>query len=70
MSCEGVRVSGYWKGFPCGNNAEFTTPDGRHYCHAHYAIGLYHPERFEKAKKSCERVMERNRKWKENHPEG
>jgi len=57
MKCEGVTVSGYWSGFPCGNDAKFTTEDGRCYCHAHYAIGVHNPERFEKAKRNREKLF-------------
>jgi len=62
MKCEGVKVSGYWKGWPCVNDAEYETADGKHYCHAHYAIGLNHPERFEKAIKAREKQMARYEK--------
>jgi len=48
--CEGIQVSGHWKGHPCCNNAKHKTEDGRGYCHIHYAIALTDPERFEKVK--------------------
>jgi len=62
MKCQGVKLSAYWKGYPCGNNAQFTTQDGRHYCHAHFAVGVHTPERFEKAKMLLEKRLEREKR--------
>lgn len=59
--CAGCRVSGYWKGWDCGNEGVFDY-DGRKYCHSHLAIAMNNPERFEKARKSKERKLSRNRK--------
>ena len=33
-SCEGVRLSGYWRGWPCGA-APTIERDGHHYCPNH-----------------------------------
>jgi len=36
--CNGYRVSGYWKGWPCGAVAKYKADDGKMYCGQHYAM--------------------------------
>lgn len=46
--CEGIVLAGHWVGKRCGNKGKYRS--GKHlYCHAHYAIAEYTPERFEEA---------------------
>lgn len=42
--CQARRTSGYCKGYPCGNDAEYEAPDGRIYCYAHIAKALENPD--------------------------
>ena len=48
VKCSGVSVSGYWKGYPCGNDGKFEH-GGKMYCASHYSIAIYDPSRFERA---------------------
>ena len=48
--CNGVRVSGYWKGCACEGIAQYTGKDGKRYCVHHLGIANKTPERFEEAK--------------------
>jgi len=43
--CAACKVSGYWKGFPCGNEGKFEGPDGKWYCYAHIGLAIKEPER-------------------------
>lgn len=45
--CSGIRVSGYWKGSPCGAIAKYEL-NGKNYCQSHWAIAVNNPERFDK----------------------
>jgi len=43
--CNGIRVSGYRKGYPCGAVAKYKGPDGKMYCHSHFAVISQEPNR-------------------------
>lgn len=49
--CAGWQLTGYWKGYPCGNDGKYEASDGKKYCHAHYTIAEKTPERFQNLKK-------------------
>lgn len=42
--CQARRTSGYWKGYPCSNDAKYEATDGRVYCYAHIAKALENPD--------------------------
>ena len=62
--CAGVRVSGYWKGYPCGALTGLTHK-GKHYCAAHYSIARNAPEKFALAL-DCLRRREAKERKKHN----
>lgn len=47
--CEGVVLAGHRVGKRCGNQGKYLHADLL-YCHAHYTIAVYTPERFEEAR--------------------
>jgi len=63
-TCNGIQVSGYWKGYPCGASAKFKASDGKMYCHSHYAVAENNPERFTKAISDREKWKSRQSKNK------
>ena len=56
--CNGVRTSGYWRGYPCGAEpvAMF---DGKWYCASHCTTAMHSPHKFAEARKSQIRKQER-----------
>lgn len=56
--CAGVRVSGYWRGWPC-NAVGTVEHKGRHYCGPHYAVAVKTPEQFVSASEAHERAEKR-----------
>lgn len=57
-NCAGIRVSGYWKGYPCGAIAKYEH-NGKHYCQSHYAVAVNDPSKFEKVAAQVERSNRR-----------
>ncbi len=57
--CNGVSVSGYWRGYGCGNEAKFTARDGKGYCHTHIGIADKEPERFDRAIAALDKKRQR-----------
>ena len=56
--CMGVNVSGYFRGYRCGNDGKYIGSDGSHYCASHLTIAEKNPERFEQARAALERGWE------------
>lgn len=63
MNCSGVKVRGYWRGYPCGAVAKHTLR-GKHYCGSHLAIARDDPKQFKEAIKAEERRIIREHRQK------
>lgn len=58
VRCAGYVLTGYWKGKLCGSNAVGYV-NGQPYCATHAHTASNDPGRFEKARKSWDRKMEK-----------
>lgn len=47
--CAGVKLSGYWRGYPC-HSVPVDFVKGKPYCALHCYTAANEPERFEKAR--------------------
>jgi hypothetical protein len=59
--CDGVNVAGYWKGYPCCNDAKHEH-HGNKYCGIHLSIAIAQPGRMEKC---AEQLAKRKSKEKD-----
>lgn len=55
-SCQGVCLTGYWRGKLCGA-ATVLKFEGKWYCANHYLTAKHYPERFDAARKSRKRRL-------------